>query len=470
MSDETKHSTSIAGYPMDEGLSRRQVLAAGAALVAPAAASPRRPLRVAAITTVYTHNSHADVILSRLLQGENLDFRDPRPNLQLVGLCVDQFPASDLSREFARRYGFRLCATPEDALTLGTGRLAVDGILVIGEHGQYPQNEKGQDLYPRKRFFDAAIGVMRRSGRAVPIFVDKHLSHSWDEAKAMVRAARAIGAPLMAGSSVPGAWRRPAIEVPAGAPLREIVGVSYHTLYGYGFHGLEMLQCLAERRAVGGEAIRGDASLSGEVDLPDGARPPGGAVRRAGGELLSERRAGETGVRRVQCLEGAAVWEAGRQGRYDRALLDAALARVPGFDPRGVERLTRNPTLFLIEYRDGFKASLFTLNPAVGAWAAAWRTEGRPQPDSTLFWTQEARPLGHFTFLVRGIDSFVHTGRAPRPLARTLLTTGLMDFLLTSRLRGGAPLDTPELAIQYRPGPAWRDPGPPPPARPLDRQ
>lgn len=287
-----------------------------------------------------------------------------------------------------------MCPNIEEALTLGPSKLAIDGVLIIGEHGDYPANEKGQDLYPRKRFFDAAVEVIRRSGRSVPIFVDKHLSHSWQEAKEMVAVAKRLNIPLMTGSSLPGTWRRPAIEVPSGTRLQEIVATSYHTLYGYGFHGLETLQCIAERR-VGGEV----------------------------------------GVRRVQCLEGAAVWEAGKTGRYDRSLLDAALARVPGFDVNKVEALVPKPTVFLIEYLDGLKASLFTLNPAVPAWAIAWRTAGKPEPQSTLFWTQEARPLGHFTFLMRGIAKMMQSGKPTRPLDRTLLTTGLMDFLLTSRLQ-----------------------------------
>jgi hypothetical protein len=234
--------------------------------------------------------------------------------------------------------------------------------------------------------------------------------------------------PLMAGSSVPGTWRRPPLDVPRDARLREIVGISYHTLYGYGFHAVEMVQALAERR-----------------------------------------RGGETGVRRVQCLEGDAVWEAGRQGRYSQELLDAALGRLsrPAKDLR---RSVPKPVVFLMEYADGLRASIFTLNNAVGEWAAAWRTEEESSPQATLFWTQEARPLGHFTFLVRGIERLVHTGKAPWPVERTLLTSGVLDALLHSRHQGGAPLETPHLAIRYRSAWDWKDPGPPPPSRPLDQQ
>lgn len=412
-------------------LSRRDLLTAGGTLlVVPTwAADARRPKRVAGVTTVYTHNSHADVILSRLFQTETLDFKGRRPDLELVSLYVDQVPKGDLSRQFGQQYGFRPCPTIEEALTLGGMELAVDGVLLVGEHGDYPHSEKDQELYPRKRFFDETVRVFRRSGRVAPVYSDKHLSHSWDEAKAIYDTSRELKFPLMAGSSLPGTWRRPPLDVRRSAPLKEAVAVSYHTLYGYGFHALEMLQCLAERR-----------------------------------------RGGETGVRRVQCLEGPAVWEAGRQGRYDRALLDAALGRLSRGAPPDLEAKVPKPVVFLIDYRDGFRASVFTLNNAVGEWTIAWREEGAAEPRSTLFWTQEARPLGHFTFLVRGIEEMMHTGKASWPVERTLLTSGMMDFLLTSRHQGGVAIETPQLAIRYQPGPAWRDPGPPPESRPLDQQ
>ena len=401
------------------------------------AAAARRPKRVAAVVTIYTHNSHADVIVSKLLQGENLDFRSRKPDLQLAGLYVDQFPDGDMSRKLVAEHGFRLCGSIREALTLGGDRLAVDGVLLVGEHGKYGQGPRGEELYPRKRFFDETVAVFRSSRRSVPVFTDKHLSHTWSESRDMYGTARELGFPLMAGSSVPGTWRRPAADVTAGARLKEAVGVSYHTLYGYGFHALEMMQCLAERR-----------------------------------------RGGETGVRRVQCLEGEAVWTAGREGRFDLTLLDQSLQRLtrPITGGNAEERLATlrksvpQPVAFLAEYRDGFRAAILTLNHAVGEWAIAWREEGKREPLSTLFWTQEARPLGHFTFLVRGIEEMVHTGRPTWPVERTLVTSGLMHFLLESRARGGALLETPELAIRYRPAHAWKDPGAPPPPRPLDQQ
>lgn len=417
-------------------ISRRQLLAAPAALLAPPPATAGKR-RVAAAVTIYTHNSHADVIVSKLLQGENLDFRSRKPDLELVSLYVDQFPEGDMSRALARQHGFRLAGSIEEALTLGGPGLAVDGVLLVGEHGKYPTGPLGEELYPRKRFFDETTAVFRRSGRSVPVFSDKHLSHSWEEAKAMYETSRSLHFPLMAGSSVPLTWRRPPLNVRRGAELKEAVGISFHTLYGYGFHALEMLQCMAERR-----------------------------------------RGGETGIRRVRCLEGEAVSKAGEAGEFDLGLLDAALGRlerpVDGDTPDArretLRKGVKTPTAFCAEYRDGFRATILTLNYVVGQWALAWRERGKPEPEATLFWTQEARPLGHFTFLVRGIEQMMKTGKPTWPVERTLLTSGLMHFLLESRSRGGEWLETPELAIRYRPTYEWSDPGPPPPARPLDQQ
>lgn len=404
-------------------LSRRELLVGAGATLLPAS----RRKRVAAIVTVYHQNSHADVIVSRLFQTDTLDGKGRRSPLDLAGIYVDQFPANDKCRTLAKQYGFPIFATPQEALTLGGEDLAVDGVLIIGEHGQYPASDKGQELYPRKRFFDATAEVFRRSKRSVPVFVDKHLSHDWNEAKEMVATARTMGFPLMAGSSIPGTWRRPPQDVSHGAKLQEIVGVSYHTLYGYGFHALEMIQCLAERR-------------------------PGG----------------ETGVARVQCLEGEAVWEARSHRRFDGKLLDAALGRLSRGAPKELEATVKTPVAFLIDYRDGLKASVLTLNYAVGEWASAWRESGTMDPRSTLFWTQEARPFGHFTFLFYGIEKMILTGRPTWPVERTLLTSGMMDFLLTSRKESGRIIDTQELAVRYTPGPAWKQPADPPPGRPLD--
>jgi hypothetical protein len=186
--------------------------------------------------------------------------------------------------------------------------------------------------------------------------------------------------------------------------------------------------------------------------------------------LCERRHGGEAGVTAVQCLEGPAVWKARDAGRFDAKLLDSAWSRrehaTRSRSP--LEESVPRPTAFFIEYRDGFRATLLTLNPANDEWSIAWRQADEPEPRSTLFWTQEARPFGHFTFLLQGIEGMMHRGQPAWPVERTLLTTGMLDGLLTSRLRGGERLKTPHLAITYRPTFDWREPAPPPEGRPLD--
>jgi hypothetical protein len=221
--------------------------------------------RVAAIVTEYRHNAHADVIVSRLVQGHTLDGQGEFPKLELVSLYTDQVPENDTSRAFAEKYGFTIYGTVAEALTLGTGELAVDGVLLVAEHGEYPKSETGQTVYPKRRLFAEVAKVFEASGRSVPVFLDKHVADNWDDAKWIYDVARRLKVPLMAGSSLPVLWRYPPADVRRGAELKEIVAVSYHTLDAYGFHALEMVQCLAERRAGGETGIKSVECLVDEA-------------------------------------------------------------------------------------------------------------------------------------------------------------------------------------------------------------
>ena len=100
-------------------------------------------------------------------------------------MYVDQTPEKDMSRDLAKKYGFTIYHTIADALTLGGDKLAVDGVLCIGEHGKYPNNDKGQILYPRRRFFEEVCKVFAKSKKSVPVFNDKHLAATWADAKWM---------------------------------------------------------------------------------------------------------------------------------------------------------------------------------------------------------------------------------------------------------------------------------------------
>jgi hypothetical protein len=179
------------------------------------------PKRVAAVVTEYRRWSHADVIVGKIIEGFNHDGKD-RPRMRLASLYVDQRPKGDMSESLAKRHNFPIFRTIEGALTLGRKGLNVDGVLCIGEHGDYPVNARGQRLYPRRRFFEEAANVFRRAGRSVPVFNDKHLSVTWEDARWMYDCARALYAPFSYSSYSRPEWpderKRKAPGAQHGAP------------------------------------------------------------------------------------------------------------------------------------------------------------------------------------------------------------------------------------------------------------
>jgi hypothetical protein len=373
--------------------------------------------KVAAVVTEYRKHSHADVIVGKILEGYNYD-GGAGPDLSLAALYVDQFPPGDMSRDLSKKYGFPVCDSIEAALTLGGKDLAVDGVLCVGEHGNYPKNDKGQILYPRRRFFEEVTNTFEKRKKSVPVFNDKHLAATWADARWMYDRSRELFIPFLAGSSVPLTWRRPPLALPKGCDLVEAVQVSYGPFEGYTFHGLEGLQCMAERR-----------------------------------------RGGETGVKAVQCLQGEEMWQALDQGRWSKALLEAALERVPAHAPgdyRAATATAKDAGVVLVEYRDGFKAAVAVLNGWLyegdgGAFTFAGQLKGEDKPRATHFYLQQPDPFGHFAYLVRAIDSLVQTGHAPYPVERTLLTTGILDAAMTSKAEKNRRVETPHLEIKYQP-------------------
>ena len=384
---------------------------------------------IAGLATVLRKNSHGEVLIGRLVRGYSLDDQGLRPALKLTSLFTDQVPKGDLSREWSTAYGFTIADSVKDALTRGTDSLNVDGVMLVAEHGDYEKSASGNTMYPKRRLFGEVVETFRASGRSVPVFIDKHLADNWADAKWVYDQAKELNVPLMAGSSLPLLWRYPAVDTERNAKLEEIVAVSYGRLDAYGFHALEMVQCLVERRA-----------------------------------------GGETGVRSVRALTGDAVWEARDAGRFSSKLFEATLDRQnqKRWEKRNktLEESVREPVLWMVEYRDGLKASLLTLNGAVADWTAAWKYADEDRMSSTRFQVQEERPYGHFTFMVQGYEQMVRTGKPAWPVERTLLTSGILNALLRSQVDGGARLDTPWLDVRYTSDVDWKQPPPMPQVSP----
>jgi hypothetical protein len=418
-------------------MNRRDFLATTAALAVPVDVSragdriltspPKRTApakrKLAVVTTVYTYLSHAYHIAGRFLTGYARADGHHFPDATIASFFVEQVGPRDLSRPIAKAHSVRLSETVADALTLGTGKLAVDGVLLIGEHGDYPYNPKGQKLYPRYELFQKVVEVFRTSGRTVPVFNDKHLSYDRKHGFEMVATAKKMGFPMMAGSSLPVTWRRPEVELPLGVKLKEALVVSRGELEIYGIHALEALQCMVERRAKG-----------------------------------------QQGVAAVEYLEGDAVWKAGDAGRWSWDLLDHALGRSTS---RNVGDLRENcthfkypatwgyaaapsPRAFLIEYRDGLKATVLQLDLHVADETFAATVEGEKKPVSTLFWLPPPPGAAFLEALAIRVEEFMDSGKPTYPVERTMLTGGILDWALESRVQKKR-LETPDLDVSYDP-------------------
>ena len=405
--------------------SRRRFLAGSTAFLmatGPARGATARK-KVAFLGTEVRTHSHAQHFLDRMTLGYNWAGEWVTPRVDLASVYVDQFPAGDLARARVARHGLKLAPTIEEALTLGGPTLAVDGVVIIAEHGRYPRNEKGQTLYPRYEFFKRAVKVFEASGRSVPIFNDKHLSTTWPRCREMVDDSRRLGFPFLAGSSLPVTWRLPSIDIPPETPLVESVCVGYGAVDSYDFHGLETAQCMSERRL-----------------------------------------GGERGVARVHALRGEAAWQAlaADDRATTRRLIVAALNRSHSL-PVETGYMTDAVTFdwarkampgivaYLIDHVGGFRTTLILAPIRDFNYAGLRGDDGRiiscqmylPMPG------QGATTADFFNPLVRRIEDLILDRRASYPVERTLLTSGMVIAAVDSLHRGQIPVETPEMAVAY---------------------
>lgn len=379
--------------------------------------------KLAVVTTLWNYRSHAWHMAERFLVGYPVNGKWHRPPFDVVSAYVDQRPEGDLSHKRAAEFGFKVYPTVAEALCQGGEKLAVDAVLLIGEHGDYPINEFGQKQYPRHKLFMQIADVYRKSGQTAPVFNDKHLSWKFEWAKEMVDTSRSLGFPFLAGSSLPVTWRMPAIEIPNGAEVEEVLCVAQGPTDIYDFHALEALQSFVERRA-----------------------------------------GGETGIKWVHTVRGESVWQMLQSGSFANGgwspqLFEACLSRSQTLaQPESyshryptVEQMrtwVKDPIAYRFEYNDGLHGTMLLMNGLVDDFNVAAKLKGQAEPLSTLYYLPPNPNVVYSAALMSNAEKMFVTGKAPYPVERTLLTSGLVESSLQS-LKLQKRLETPHLTVKY---------------------
>ena len=323
-------------------------------------------------------------------------------------------PKADRAREF----GFDVYPTIAEALRCGTDKIAVDAVLIIGEHEEYPNNEKAKSSI---RATSSSKSAFRFEEEVrVPIYNDKHLSYSFDKAKEMIDDGQRLDFAILAGSSLPVTWRLPDVELEKGCEVSEALMVGCGGSDPMDYHALEAMQCMIERR-----------------------------------------KGGETGVKQVQMIEGDDVWKALDEGRFSRRLLEAALSRSDTpcgkTDEDGRTQdllgngelpvLVEKPAAYFIEHNDGLKTTLLMLNGAIKDFCFACEADG--EIVSTQFFLSPTPNVTYSACLVAKIEEMIETGKAPFPAERTLIVSGALESCLTSKVEDHKKLETPHLSVLY---------------------
>lgn len=361
---------------------------------------------VAFIANTYRNSSHADVIGTKLFVGIPTDDGMVKPQVKIVSMWIDQIGANDTGVRIGKMNGAALYPTIAEALCLGGDKLAVDAVVFIGEHGDYPYNRLGEKLYPRMNDLEQIFRVFDASNRSVPVYSDKALSYSWLDSKWIYDRAKELDVPMMAGSSLPYCWRDPALEHPLGSKITEAVGIGYASLDAYGFHVVEILQCMVERRA-----------------------------------------GGETGVASVEGLKGQDVWDAIDSGKISLKLVNAACDKIKQKASGSMRDLVKNPSGAIVQYNDGTKGAILMLDEYVNqGWAYAANANGKTV--ATEFVLDNSMSYSHFSYLTLNIQKFIVSGKPTAPIERNLLTSGIIDMAIRS-LSEGKIKKTPFLNIKY---------------------
>ncbi|WP_019942730.1 hypothetical protein [Dyadobacter beijingensis] len=375
--------------------------------------APKKP-RIACLVSYWgATRSHADWIVTKLLDGYWWEGAHTPSRVEVVAVYIHQFETSGLGQKICRSKNIPIFKTVGEAVTLGGKELAIDGVVIVGEHGEYPTNLKGQWLLPRWWIYQQVIKVFEASKRSVPVFNDKHLSYSWDEAKWMFDKSRELNFPLTGGSSIPVYFRKPEIELAIDTPIKTSVVLGGAPDEGALFHCVDVLQAFAERR-----------------------------------------KGGETGVKSVQCIRGPETWKWTEANPWAGKLLEAVRVK---FDlkPGHFQSIAR-PNVCIVEYNDGTKAAVYSAQDV--GWTYAAEIEGKNEPTiiSMLDWPGPFSQYHASNSQPHWITEMMVTGKEPFNAERLLLSTGITAYNMESNWENGrySPvgrrIETPFMNMKYR--------------------
>ena len=404
-------------------LTRREMLgvtamAGLASLTGSSAKAAPRPLqkrpRIACLVTYWAApNSHADWIITKLLDGYWWQGAHTPSRVDVVSVYIHQLPESGLGQKVCKSKNIPIFKTVGEAVTLGGKELAVDGVVIVGEHGNYPTNLKGQWMLPRWWIYQQVIRVFEDSKRSVPVFNDKHFSYNWDEAKWMFDKSRELNFPLTGGSSIPTYFRKPEIELDLDTPIKTSVVLGGAPDEGALFHCVDVLQAFVERR-----------------------------------------KGSETGVKAVQSIRGPETWKWTERNPWAASLLESVRK---DFDlkPGHFQEIDK-PNVCIVEYNDGTKAAVYSARDV--GWTYAGEIEGRKDPAiiSMLGWPGPFSQYHASNSLPHWITEMMVTGKEPFNAERLLLSTGIVSYDMDSNWENGRysavgrRIETPFMNIRYK--------------------
>lgn len=394
------------------GLVGLTALAGNAAAAFPQTQQNRPRIAVLVSYWAYTR-SHADWIVNKLIDGYWWDGAYTPSRVEVVSVYIHQLEESQLGQKVAKAKNIPVFKTVGEAVTLGGKELAVDGVVIVAEHGNYPTDLKGHWLLPRWWIYQQVIKVFEQSKRSVPVFNDKHLSYNWDDAKWMFDKSRELNFPLTGGSSIPIYFRKPEIELDIDTPIKHSIVLGGAEDEGAIFHAIDVLQCFVERR-----------------------------------------KGGETGIKSVQSIRGPETWKWVERNPWAAKLIDTVAKNFNLKASHFQENARAN--VCIVEYNDGTKAAVIS-GRGVG-WTYAGEIEGRKDPVviSMLGWAGPYDQYHASNSQPHWITEMMLTKKEPFNAERLLLSTGITNYYMESNWENGRfsaigrRMETPFMNISYK--------------------